>query len=373
MTAPREPSDRILARLRTLVGIESPSGDAPALRAALEVVADMVREDGGADPARLALDGGVPALLLEAPRTPRVLLLCHVDTVWPPGSLGAMPFAVAGGRATGPGVYDMKAGIVVALEALRVSAARDHLTLLVTADEEVGSAASRDLIERVAAGCAAVLVLEGSGPGGAVKEARKGVAIYDFEIVGRAAHAGTEPERGANATVELAHLVLDLAALADPAAGTTVTPTVATSGTTTNTVPATAHLGVDVRAWRTSEIERVDAAIRSRRPAVRGATVRVHGGPNRLPLEPEHAAWLLGLARRAAADLGLGELAAAAVGGGSDGNLTAALGIPTLDGLGAVGGDGHAPGEWVEVASIAERPALVARLAELVVQELAGT
>jgi glutamate carboxypeptidase len=373
MTAPREPSDRRVARLRTLVEAESPSRDMPALDAALDAVAAMAREDGGRDPARVALAGGVPALLREATRTPRVLLLCHVDTVWPVGSLATVPFAVAGGRATGPGVYDMKAGIVVALEALRLSAAREHLALLVTVDEEVGSAASRGLIERVAAECAAVLVLEGSGPGGAVKDARKGVAIYDIEIEGRAAHAGTEPERGVNATLELAHLALDLAALADAAAGTTVTPTVAASGTTTNTIPAMARLGVDVRAWRASEIARVDAAIRARAPAVAGARVHVHGGPNRLPLEPEHAAWLLALARHAAVELGLGELAAASVGAASDGNITAALGIPTLDGLGAVGGGGHAPGEWVDVVSLGSRAALVARLAELVVEESAGT
>jgi glutamate carboxypeptidase len=363
-----DPRDRLLDRLRALVELESPSVDVPALQAAIVLVAEMVRADAGRPPRLVELDGAAPSLLLEATRAPRVLLLCHVDTVWPRGALADVPFAVTEGRATGPGVFDMKAGLVIALEVLRTSPARDHVTLLVTADEETGSTASRGLIERIAATSAAVLVLEGSGPDGALKHARKGVGIYDIEIEGRAAHAGTEPERGVNATVELARLVLDLVALADQVAGTSVTPTVARSGTTTNTVPAVATLAVDVRAWRASELERVDAAIRSRATALPGAIARVRGGPNRLPLEVEQSAWLLGLAREAAADLGLGRLESAAVGGGSDGNLTAALGIPTLDGLGAIGGNGHAPGEWVEVASLGTRAALVARLVERVVE-----
>jgi glutamate carboxypeptidase len=227
----------------------------------------------------------------------------------------------------------------------------------------VGSEASRALLEREASDCAAVLVLEASGPGGAVKEARKGVSIYDLRIEGRAAHAGLEPELGVNTTVELAHLVLDLAGLGDPALGTTVTPSVAASGTTTNTVPAAASLTMDVRAWSADELERVDAAIRGRSPALPGAVVTVLGGINRLPLERRHSAALLDAARSAAAEHGLGPVAACAVGGGSDGTLTTALGIPTLDGLGAVGGNAHAPGEWVDLASI---PAQAERLARLI-------
>lgn len=361
------PDDRLLDRLRALVEVETPTGDATGILDALDLVAGMVRDDLGRTPDLVGADGPAPSSLLQAAVEPRVLLLCHVDTVWPHGTLATMPFAVASGRATGPGGYDMKAGIVIALEALRRTAARDHVTLLVTSDEEVGSNASRALIEETAAGCAAVLVLEGSGPGGALKHARKGAGFYAIDIEGRAAHSGTEPERGVNATVELAHLVLDLAALDDTEAGTTVTPTAARSGTTANTVPAAATLAVDVRAWRASEQERVDAAIRGRAPAVPGAAVHVRGGINRGPLEAERSARLLGLAREAAEALGLGPLESAAVGGASDGNLTAALGIPTLDGLGAVGGNGHAPGEWVDVASLATRAALVAAIVVRVV------
>jgi glutamate carboxypeptidase len=363
----RDGVERMASRLRALVEAESPSGDIAALRRAAALLGTMVAEDAGRPATILELAGGTPALLLEATAAPRVLVLCHVDTVWPRGTLATMPFSIEDGRATGPGVFDMKGGIVVALEALRTSAARDAITLLVTGDEETGSAASRSIIEQTAAAAAAVLVLEGSGPGGALKDARKGVGLYEIEIDGRASHAGTAPEAGVNATVELARLVLDLAALADPVAGTTVTPTVVRSGTTTNTVPAHARVGVDVRAWRASELARVDAAIRARRPALEGAVVRVGGGPNRPPLEQEMSAGLLGLAREVAEEEGLGPLAAVRVGAGSDGNLTAALGIPTLDGLGPVGGDGHAPGEWVDLASLAPRARLVARLVERIV------
>ncbi|MEI7743045.1 MAG: M20 family metallopeptidase [Chloroflexota bacterium] len=361
---------RAVGRLAILVNSETPSRDVAALRAGIDRLVPMVRESLGREPEILALDGGVPALLLRATAQPAVLLLCHLDTVWPLGSLADHPFSAADGRATGPGGFDMKAGIVIglaAIEAIEAPGARDHVTLLVTCDEEVGSAASRALLERVAMDAIAVLVLEGSGPGGALKEARKGISMYDLEITGRAAHAGLEPERGINATAELAHLVLDIAGLGDPALGTTVTPTMASSGTSSNTVPAAAHLAVDVRAWTVDEQLRVDAAIRARTPAIDGATVTVHGGINRPPLERERAASLLELARAVAAANDLGEVAACAVGGASDGNFTAALGIPTLDGLGAVGGNAHASGEWVDLGTIPGRARLIARLVERIV------
>ena len=354
-------------RLRILVRAETPSGDIRALRAGIEALAGMVRESLRREPRIVELDGGLPALLAEAPARPSVLLLCHLDTVWPRGTLADFPFADDGERASGPGVFDMKAGLVIALDAVERTSSRDHVTLLVTCDEEVGSGASRGLLERTAAGTAAVLVLEGSAPGGALKHARKGVSIYDLRIEGRAAHAGLEPEAGVNATVELAGRVLDVADLADQDLGTSVTPTVASSGTTTNTVPAAARLAVDVRAWSATELARVDAAIRARVPVVPGATVRVVGGINRLPLESAHSADLLAMAREVAAEHGLGPVTSAAVGGGSDGNLTAALGIPTLDGLGAVGGGAHARTEWVDLASMGARAELLARLVERVV------
>ena len=361
------PARKVSERLRVLVGEETPSGDLPALRAGLEALAAMVRDSLGREPRIVELDAGVPALLAEAPAQPSVLLLCHLDTVWPRGTLAGFPFTDDGARASGPGVFDMKAGLVIGLDAVERTAARDHVTLLVTCDEEVGSNASRELVERTAGRVAAVLVLEGSGPGGALKHARKGVSIYDLRIEGLAAHAGLEPEAGVNATVELAHLVLDLAGFADPAMGTTVTPTVAASGATTNTVPATARLAVDVRAMSAAELARIDAAIRARIPVDPRVTVTVLGGMNRLPLEGAHSAGLLATAREVAAEHGLGPVTSVAVGGGSDGNLTAALGIPTLDGLGAVGGGAHARIEWVDLASMGARAELLARLIERIV------
>jgi glutamate carboxypeptidase len=233
------------------------------------------------------------------------------------------------------------------------------LTVLVTGDEELGSPSSRALIEEEAAGCAAALVLEASADGGALKTERKGVSLYRVRVSGRAAHAGLEPERGVNASVELAHQVLAVNGLGDAGRGTTVTPTLASAGTTTNTVPAVAEFAVDVRVRDTAEQDRVAAAMRGLRPVLDGARLEVAGGPNRPPLDAGASA---GLFARAAA------LAGAAVGGGSDGNFTAGVGTPTLDGLGAVGGGAHADHEHVLVAALPGRVALVAAL----VAELLG-
>jgi glutamate carboxypeptidase len=296
-----------------------------------------------------------------------VLVLAHHDTVWPLGSLDTHPFSVADGVLRGPGCFDMKAGLVLALHALAVlrSPARDvpgGVTLLVTADEELGSPSSRSLIQAEAAGCRAALVLEASAEGGALKTARKGVSLYRVRAVGRAAHAGLEPERGVNATVELAHQVLAVAGLGDPSLGTTVTPTALSSGTVSNTVPATGMFSVDARMWDTSEQARVHAAMSSLLPAVPDAVLQVSGGPNRPPMPASSSAGLFSLASSLAAVLGLPPLESAAVGGGSDGNFTAGVGTPTLDGLGAVGGGAHADHEYVLVDALPGRAALLAAL-----------
>jgi glutamate carboxypeptidase len=212
----------------------------------------------------------------------------------------------------------------------------------------------------------AVLVLEPSADG-ALKVARKGGAMYRIAVRGLAAHAGLEPERGVNALVEMAAHVLAVAALADPAAGTTVTPAVAAAGTTANTVPAAAYFSVDARAWNADELDRVDRAVRALAPIAPGAAVEIDGGIDRPPLEHAASRDLFARARAHAEALGLEPLTGAEVGGGSDGNLTAALGIPTLDGLGAVGGGAHADDEYVVVDRMPERAALVAALvAELI-------
>ncbi|RYC11159.1 M20 family peptidase [Nocardioides zhouii] len=341
--------------------METPSSDATRLDAVHDVVAGWGAEVLGRDPERVVVDG-VPHLLWRTEEAPAVLLLGHLDTVFAAGTIDRRPFRVADGRATGPGVFDMKAGVVTALEALDGVARPERVALLLTGDEEVGSITSRALIEEVARSAGAVLVLEPS-LGGALKVGRKGGSFYHLDFHGRAAHAGLEPERGRNALLELARWALELPALADPARGTTVTPTVASAGTTVNVVPDRATLTVDVRATTLAEQTRVDEAVRAmvaRHDGADGVVVRVDGGINRPPLETSGSEALVALCRGEARRLGLDEPETASVGGASDGNFTAALGIPTLDGLGPNGDGAHAEHEWVEVASIAERAAIVA-------------
>ncbi|WP_448626396.1 M20 family metallopeptidase [Geodermatophilus sp. URMC 64] len=348
-----------LAQLERLVMTESPSDDVGLVRRCAGVVADLVHDVLGERPQDVEVDGR-PHLLLRSGRPRPVLLLCHLDTVWPAGTTAQWPFAVDGDWATGPGVFDMKAGLVQGLHALRLSGVTG-VDLLVTSDEEIGSPTSRALIEREAARARAVLVLEPSVDG-APKTARKGVSMYRLRVHGRASHAGLEPEAGVNALVELAAQVTAIHGLQDDAAGTTVTPTVATAGTTTNTVPATAEVAVDVRAWTAEEQARVDAALRALNPRLPGAVLELLGGVNRPPLEAVASAPLAQLAARCAAELGINLPPGRAVGGGSDGNFTAGLGVPTLDGIGAVGSGAHALGERASVAALADRAVLVARL-----------
>jgi len=288
-----------------------------------------------------------------------VLLLGHHDTVWPIGTLQRIPFEVNDGILRGPGCFDMKAGVAMMLHSVAALPNADGVTILITGDEEVGSPSSRELIEFEALAHNAVLVLEASADRGAVKTARKGVSQYSITVHGRASHAGLAPEHGINSTVELAHQVLAIASLADEAHGTTVTPTVAESGTTANTVPASAAVEVDVRAWTASEQLRVDEQLRALKPAVAGAQVEVDGGVNRLPMEHGSSQRLFGMGASLASGLGLPPLEAAAVGGASDGNFTAALGIATLDGLGAIGGGAHSEDEHVVVSSLPGRTALL--------------
>ena len=353
--------------VRELVGTESPTADQAAVSTCAKVVADLGTRLTGAAPEWLDATGR-PQLRWRFGAGDRVLLLGHYDTVWPLGSLAAHPVEVVGGRLTGPGCFDMKAGLVQLFHALSLLEDLDGVSVLVTGDEETGAPSSRALIEAEARRTRAVLVLEASEDG-ALKTARKGVSSYDLRIAGRAAHAGLEPHRGVNATTELAHQVLALAALADPATGTTVTPTVASSGTTQNTVPAAARLQVDVRVESLAEQARVDAAVRGLKPVLAGASFELHGGPDRAPLQVSASAGLFLRARRLYAELGFGSLRGVAVGGGSDGNFTAGVGTPTLDGLGAVGGGAHADDEHVLVAELPRRAALVAALvAELLAE-----
>lgn len=377
----------MLADIERLVRCESPSVDQAAVaRSAAEVAAVLADRLPG-EPEVLVVDGCSHVRWRSGPGATRVLVLAHHDTVWPLGTLQRLPFRVdeADGTLRGPGTVDMKAGLVQAVHAIAALAdptggssggpadLPDGITLLVTGDEEIGSTSSRALIEAEAlhgpdgGPVDAVLVLEGAGPHGAIKTGRKGTATYRITATGRASHAGVAPDRGINAVVELAHLVLAVQRLADRERGTTVTPTVVEGGSATNTVPASAVLAIDVRCWTIAEQERIDRELRAIDPVLDGARLDVDGQPNRPPMEREVSAGLFARAQAVAARAGLPVPTEAAVGGGSDGNFTAALGVPTLDGLGAAGGGAHADDEHVDLATLLPRTALlVALLQDLV-------
>lgn len=363
----------MLTDLEVLVTRESPSADLDAVRASAEVVARQGERAFGAAPEIVDIDGCRHLRWRLGGGPGRVLVLCHHDTVWPVGTLARLPWSVRDGIARGPGCFDMLAGLVQgfhALTALRAAGrSLDGVTMLVTGDEEIGSPSSRALIEAEAQGCHAVFVLEASADGGALKTGRKGASLYDVRVTGRAAHAGLEPHRGVNATVELAHQVLAIASLGDEALGTAVTPTALQSGTTHNTVPAAGGLAVDARALTIEEQQRVDVAMQSLTPVVPGVGLEVNGGPNRPPLETSASRGLFAVATSLAKQLGLEPLTAVTVGGASDGNFTAGIGVPTLDGLGAVGGGAHGDDEHVVVATMPARAALLAGLVEHVLAE----
>jgi glutamate carboxypeptidase len=341
----------MLAQLEELVSVESPSSSPPATLEAGRVFSAMAADVLGT-PERIEI-GGLTHLRWTF-GTPKVLVLGHLDTVWPLGTLARWPYRVDGDVATGPGVFDMKAGVVMALHALSSLPSLDGVRLLLNVDEEIGSPTSRDLILDSVAGCRAALVCEPAA-GLSVKTARKGIGLYEVAVAGRAAHAGLEPEKGVNAAVGVAHAVLALAGLGDAARGTTVTPTVVSAGTTTNTVPAAATVAVDARAVDPAELARVDAAVRALSVPV--GTVSVSGGINRPPLDASSSESLFALAQKLSPGL-----QGIAVGGGSDGNFTAGAGVPTLDGLGAVGDGAHAEGEHVLVSQLEPRADLLAAL-----------
>jgi glutamate carboxypeptidase len=360
----REPA--MLADVEALVRCESPSTDHAAVARSAQTVADIGAKHLGVEPDRIVIDGWTHLRWRLGPPAAarRVLVLGHHDTVWPMGSLATHPFSVGGGVLRGPGCLDMKAGLVMAFHAIGALRRVSGLTVLVTGDEELGSVSSRALIEDEAAQCDAVLVLEAAADGGALKTARKGVSLYEVNVRGKAAHAGLEPHNGVNASIELAHQVLAISELADPGLGTTVTPTMMTAGTSANTVPAAGGVRVDVRVRTPAEQSRVDDRIRALRPVLAGAELAVSGGPNRPPMQAEASATLYARLCELATALGMSPPPSVAVGGGSDGNFTAGLGIPTLDGLGAVGGGPHADDEHVVVAELPRRTELLTALLE---------
>ena len=353
---------------RALVLRESPSDDVAALD---QCAAELGARLAGAGATVSRVDGGATAAHVVADWPgdgPAVLLLGHFDTVWPVGQLERMPLVERDGKLFGPGVLDMKAGVAIgaaaakAVAAARPPGARPHITLLVTSDEEVGSRSSRAEIERRARASTAVLVLEPALAGGAVKTARKGVGEFRVIAHGIASHAGANPEAGASAVHELARQITAMEALNEPARGLSVNVGVISGGTRSNVVAEEASAVVDVRVSRMEDAARIEAALANLRPANPRVRLEVRGTISRPPMErTPGVARLFDLAREVARDIGR-DLQEGATGGASDGNFTAALGVPTLDGLGALGEGPHALHEHVLVNELAPRAALVAGL-----------
>ena len=344
-----------LIDIQRLVECESPTEDLAACNQVVDLAVEIANTLLKI-PATKLDEGGRPVFWWGT-KNPKILLLCHLDTVWPKGSFQPT-WKIEADTATGPGVFDMKAGFVQALYAIsQINGAQENVALVATTDEETGSATSKALIERLAKTVQAVLVFEASLDG-KVKTGRKGTAMYQVSVTGKAAHAGLEPEKGINATTELAKLVMQISALENPEFGTTAVPTVMQSGTTTNTVPALAKLDIDVRSFTMAELNRIDKSIKGLSSQV--AKVEVTGGVNRPPLEITSTKELYEKLEKVAKDLGLAPIGHASVGGASDGNLAAAAGAKVLDGLGAVGKGAHAPGESIKISTVEERIKLTA-------------
>lgn len=340
--------DPMLAAIEALVKCESPSEDIDACRSVVALASDIATRVLGT-PAQIKEVEGRPVFWWGSER-PKVLILAHLDTVWPIGSFDSL-WSVEGDVVRGPGVFDMKAGFVQALYALKDLEGVDQVALVATTDEEIGSHKSIALIKDLSATADAVLVLEASLDG-KVKTGRKGTAMYQISIHGKASHAGLEPEKGINSTTEIAHLILALNALENSEHGTTVVPTMLSAGTTINTVPDLAVLEIDARSFSQEDLIRVDNAIRKLQPKNSGARIEVAGGLHRPPLQPFATKELYEIAEKVAAEIGMTPLGSAEVGGASDGNFAAAAGARVLDGLGAVGGGAHATNEWVSLSTI---------------------
>jgi len=369
----RSKQSDIIALIGELVECESPSDHPPSVNRFVDLLASRMEGmgrvrtyPGGEFGRHLRCEFQLPGPRRRQPGD--ILALAHSDTVWPLGTLAQMPFRRKSGRLWGPGVLDMKSGIafflyaVQALRELDVPIAR-RVLLQVNADEEVGSETSRPLTEEAARSSAAVLVLEpGTGLEGKLKTARKGVGDYTVSVKGRASHAGVDFESGASAIVELARQVERIAGFTDLRRGLTVNPGVMSGGTRTNVVAAEARVEVDIRVARLKDAPALDRKFRGLRPFDQRCTIQVEGGLNRPPMERTPAIGrMFSMAQGLAKQLGV-DLEESATGGGSDGNFTAALGIPTLDGLGAVGEGAHALNESILINRIADRAALLAML-----------
>jgi len=364
---------RIVETIRQLVEIESPSDVKAAVDRLGAVIASRFGELGAKVRVHRAEKAGNHLQISFSARGGQkpVLLLGHMDTVYPIGTISKMPLRVSKGRILGPGVADMKAGIALVFHAIEALLHWNGgrfprpLGVLLVSDEEVGSASSRALIETLAPRSEAVLVLEpAQGLTGAVKTARKGVGGYTLRVEGRAAHAGLDFEKGQNAILELSRQICALSSFADRDRGITINVGRVTGGTRANVVPAEATASIDVRARTQQDAAELHGLFTSLKPFNSHCKITVTGSINRPPLErTAGVVTLYEKARTIAKELGWG-LEEASVGGGSDGNFTAALGVPTLDGLGAVGGGAHSPEEFAVVSELPRRAALLAGLIE---------
>ena len=357
----------IIALIRRMVECESPSDSPTALAnfvslisAELAPMAKIHHFRHGHMTAEFAARG--------SKKNGQILVLGHSDTVWPMGTLATMPFRQEKGRLWGPGVLDMKSGLAFFVFAMRALRELDipvskKVVLRLNADEEVGSRTSRTLTENVAERSGLVLVLEpGTGLEGKLKTARKGVGVYRIAVRGRASHAGVDVEAGASAIVELARQIGRIAGFSNRRLGITVNPGVISGGTRSNVVAAEASVEVDIRVKRLEDASALDRRFRDLRPFDKRCTVEVSGGLNRPPMERSRGIRkLFAQARELGREIGV-ELEESATGGGSDGNFTAALGVPTLDGLGGVGEGAHARNESILIDRIADRTALLAKL-----------
>ena len=343
----------MLSALEKLVRLESPTEDLAACREVIECASEIAQEVLG-KPAQIREVNGRPVFWWGA-TDPDVVVLAHLDTVWPKGSFQPV-WSVKDSAATGPGIFDMKAGFIQALYAM--AGIDGSVALVATSDEETGSATSKDFIKEISAKAKAVLVLEAT-LNGKVKTGRKGTAMYQINIHGRASHAGLEPEKGVNATVEMGHAILAISALENKDLGTTVVPTMLRAGNTTNTVPDLAILDIDVRSFSMEELKRVDTAVRNLKSVNPETRYEITGGFNRPPLETTSTMALYERAEKVAKDLGMPPLGHASVGGASDGNFAAAAGAQVLDGLGAVGDGAHAAHEWVDITTLQSRSAFL--------------
>lgn len=379
-TAAKNHQPRMLQRLEQLVAIESPSDTRLAVNKAGKLVAGWMRDLGGSIRwHRQTQFGDLLEARLDSPEPPPtaarpILLLGHLDTVWPMGTLAAMPFRIHNGRAFGPGIYDMKAGVVMAVHALamlrELHISHAPVILLLHSDEEIGSPCSRPVTEGLARECSAVFVLEpAQGPAGAYKTARKGVGEYSIHVQGVAAHSGVDFEKGHSAVLELARLIEKISRFTDRKTGLTVNPGIIRGGTRINVIAAEATAETDVRIAKMRDAARIDKLFRALRPADPACKLTVTGGINRPPMERSPGTVrLFRQAQALANEIGF-SLDEAATGGGSDGNFTAALGIPTLDGMGAVGEGAHATHESIFLQHLAPRTALLAAMLATVPQK----